>query len=359
MRKIIKRYSLPGTPPGTLAVDSLGSQTTTIRCVSYGADVYSEKVVTSVADEVPEPKKAATLWLHVQGAPSSTLLEQLGRRFDLHALALEDVQNTGQRPKFDAYDERYFIVVALPVITGGRVHTTQVSIFYGADFVVSIVNDDRDPFEPVRRRLRIANGPMQNSNAGYLLYALLDVVIDEGFPTLEALGERLDGLEDRVLAAPSQQLATDLHDIKRSLLILRRILWPQRDVINSLLRDETLPIDAHTRIYLRDCYDHSVQLIELIENYRDVATSIMDIYLSSINNRLNEVMRLLTVITTIFIPLTFIAGVYGMNFGNGNGDGSPLAMPELNWYYGYPFVLLLMAGIAGMMVVYFKRKGWF
>lgn len=359
MRKIIKRYSPPGTLPGTLAAQSLDGQTTTLRCVSYGVDHYSEKVVTSVADEVPDPKSVATLWLHVQGTPSSTLLEELGRRFDLHSLALEDVQNTGQRPKFDAYGEHYFIVVALPVITGDRVYTVQVSIFYGANFVVSIVNDDRDPFEPVRRHLMAANSQIRTFNGGYLLYTLLDVIIDEGFPTLEDLGERIDELEARVLAGPSPDLVTDLHDIKRSLLILRRILWPQRDVINSLLRDETLPIDDRTRVYLRDCYDHSVQLIELIENYRDVATSIMDIYLSSINNRLNEVMRLLTVITTIFIPLTFIAGVYGMNFGNGNNDGSPLAMPELNWYYGYPFVLLLMAGIAGMMVVYFKRKGWF
>ncbi|MGK2914397.1 MAG: magnesium/cobalt transporter CorA [Porticoccaceae bacterium] len=359
MKKIIKRYHTPGTAPGTLIQREQEGVAAQILLMVYTAETCSELEIRAIADCEPYRTPGSTLWIHLQGTPSANVLEELGSRFGLHALALEDVQNTGQRPKLDVFDQRYFMVAALPVIADDQVQTHQISIFYGDGFVISIANGGHDPFQPVRRRLHSHSTPMRTFGADHLLYALLDLIIDEAFPVLEQLGEKIDELEEEVLASPSRDDIERLHHIKRSLLILRRILWPQREIINALLREDALPLSDHTRIYLRDCYDHSIQLMELLESYRDMTASILDIYLSSINFRTNDVMRTLTVISTIFLPLTFIVGIYGMNFGNGNTGLSPFAMPELNAYYGYPSVIVVMVALTGIMLRYFKRKDWF
>jgi magnesium transporter len=280
----------------------------------------------------------------------------LGNLFGLHPLALEDVINTGQRPKADSYDEQLFVVMNLPTVSEqGEIETEQVSLFLGDGFLISFHRGDSRPFEPVVQRLRKHSGKIRERKADYLLYALLDVIIDLGFPVLEFFSEYIEDLEIELLENPGKETLAKIHQLKRELLMLRRMLWPQREVINNLLREELPQIRQETLPYLRDCYDHTIQIIDLIEVYREMTSSMMDVYLSSLSNRMNEVMKVLTVIATIFIPLTFIAGVYGMNFA---GD-SPWAMPELAWYYSYPVLWLIMLAIAGGMVVYFRRRNWF
>lgn len=359
MRKILKRYHPPGTPPGTLLPADEGAAPAHIRLLEYSAESCQEIAVRSLDECLPSLTTAAAHWIHIQGAPSPGTLQQLGQQFGLHPLALEDVQNTGQRPKFDPLPDHWFLIAALPRIQGDDVHIDQVSIFLGPRFLVTITSNREDPFEPIRRRLAADSSPIRGYPIGYLLYAVLDLVIDAGFPVLERLGEEIERQEEAVLDRPDRDTVAAIHRLRRNLLVLRRMLWPQRELVSAILREEHDLVDDHTRLYLRDCHDHAVQVMDLLENYRDMITSLMDIYLSSLSYRMNDVMRILTVIATIFMPLTFIAGVYGMNFGNGNPAASPFAMPELNWYLGYPFALGLMAATAGAMVLYFRRKGWF
>lgn len=384
MKRLLKRYHPPGTPPGTLLPSHTGAASALIIVTVYNQhDVdeqdfdelqFMDKCAAQESSANPKnvelkpthadkPESSSpptdTTWIHIQGTPSAEFLNSLGAQFNLHPLALEDVQNIGQRPKFDTYDHHHFIVAALPTVVDNQVQTAQISIFLSDNVVITLASCDHDPFAAIRRRLRAGGNNLRSQRGDYLLYALLDLVIDEGFPVLAILAQQLDDLEELVLTGPSRTAVQRIHEIKRELLVLRRMLWPQREVVNALLREETRFISAHTRTYLRDCYDHCVQVMDLMENYRDMASNVMDIYLTSISYKMNEVMRTLTVIATIFMPLTFLAGLYGMNFGNGNQAASPLAMPELNWYYGYPLVLALMALVALAMIFYFKIKKWF
>ena len=234
----------------------------------------------------------------------------------------------------------------------------QISFFLSGNYVITLQELPGDSFEKVRERIRQnQSGQIRKAGADYLLYALVDALIDEFFPVLESYGERIEELEDEVVAASrSPRRSRQVHRIKRDLLDLRRIAWPEREVISSLQREEAHLVRQETRVFLRDCYDHAVQVIDMIETYRDLAGGLLDVYLSSTSNRLNEVMKVLTIISTIFIPLNFIAGVYGMNFDR---QASPLNMPELGWYFGYPAVLTVMAVTGGLLALYFKRKGWF
>lgn len=359
MKKIVKRYHPPGTPPGTLLPAAAGTAPATERLIEYDLEGCREVRKRALKDCRTKTERGAITWLHLQGTPSPGQLQALGACFDLHPLALEDVQNTGQRPKFDPQPEHYFLIAALPRLDGDEVHIDQISLFLGPDFLVTIATGAADPFAPIRKRLQDETSLIRRNSVSYLLYAVLDLVIDAGFPVLEGLGERIEQLEEAVLDGPDRTLVAAIHQLRRNLLVLRRMLWPQRELISALLREHGRLIDAHTLTYLRDCQDHSVQVMDLLENYREMVTGLMDIYLSSLSYRMNDVMRTLTVFATLFMPLTFIAGVYGMNFGNGNPAAGPFAMPELNWYLGYPLALLLMAVLAGGMVLYFKRKGWF
>jgi magnesium transporter len=238
---------------------------------------------------------------------------------------------------------------------GGMLDTEQTTLFLAENALITFQEKPGDCFEPVRARLRQKRGQIRARKADYLAYSLLDAVTDAYFPVLEKYGERIEDLESQVIARPNPDLTTDIHRLKRDLLTLRRAVWPQREMINALARDTTPFIGEQTRVYLRDCYDHTVQLMDMVETYREIATSLTDIHLSGINTRLNEIMKVLTIIATIFIPLTFITGLYGMNF---QSEKSPLNMPELSWYWGYPYALTLMAAVAGGLVIYFIRKGW-
>lgn len=354
-----KRYHPPGTAPGTLVEHrDIERHPLCIRLIDYTGASFEERIAITAADCQPYLARPSITWIHVQGHPDSATLQTLAKLLDLHLLAMEDIANSGQRPKLERYDQQLFIVLSLPLLSGRHAEADQVSLFMGEHYIVSFHPGSTDPFEPVRKRLRDQSTRTRSRGADYLLYALIDVVIDQGFPLLERFGEQIEDLEIELLERPNQATLGRIHEIKRNLLLLRRMLWPQREVINLLLRDEHLLIDEETKLFLRDCYDHSIQIMDLLETYRDMAAGMMDVYLSSISHRLNEIMRVLTIIATLFIPLTFIVGVYGMNFGR-DEPRSPWAMPELDWYYGYPLVWLAMAGIVVGMVYYFKRKGWF
>jgi len=272
----------------------------------------------------------------------------------LHPLSLEDVLNTGQRPKFEDYEE-YDFVIMKELRLEESIQAEQISLFFGKGWIITLQEAPGDPFEPVRERLRKGKGRIRKAGADYLAYALIDALVDSAFPILEKLGDRIEMLERDVVGHPTRSTVREIYSVRRELLYLRRTAWPQRDLIHMLNRDESLLIAPETRIYLRDCYDHSVQILDLIETYRELAAGMLDVYLSSNSNRLNEVMKVLTVIATIFIPLTFITSLYGMNF---NTRISRWNMPELDWRYGYPIVLGLMAAIVAGLLVYFRRKKW-
>jgi magnesium transporter len=356
MALFTKHYHPPGTSPGSLRPHPQRAELPCrMRAVRYDREHIEVNEDCDCATAGGPVTDGRTTWLHVQGHPSTEQLTRIGETFGLHALALEDVHNTGQRPKVEEYDGQIFLVLALPRFDDGEIHIHQVSCFLAADFVLSFCDGPGDPFGPVLKRLRQSIGKIRGRGSDYLLYALADAIIDQGFPVLETLGLELEEIEERIVGHSGRETLARIHAVKRELILLRRLLWPQREVLNTLTHQERDLITDDTLVYLRDCYDHTIQIMDLLETYRDMGVSLLDIHLSSVSNRLNEVMRVLTVIATIFIPLTFIVGVYGMNFGN---PDSPWAMPELHWYYGYPLLWLLMIAIALGMLVFFRRRHW-
>ncbi|MGH8427243.1 MAG: magnesium/cobalt transporter CorA [Gammaproteobacteria bacterium] len=354
-------YRKPGTPPGTLKREAVAGEAAgapaRLSFIRYDAAEFDERSGITIEDcAVPEDAHGVT-WLHVQGTPTPELLERLGQIYGLHPLALEDVLNQGQRTKFEAYENQYFVVLNTPRReTNDELIVEQVNFFLGKSYVITLDESPNDRFEPIRQRLRNKR-MMRGRSADYLFYLLLDLIVDEGFPVLDALGERLEQVETDVLDNPTQELRNQIHYIKRELVLLRRAWWPQREVISSLIRDDDEEfLSETTRLYMRDCYDHSVRMIDFVETYREMASSLLDTYLSSVSQRMNDVMKALTIIATIFLPLTFVAGVYGMNFSH---EASPWNLPELTWRYGYFYALGVMALIVILMLIYFKRKRWF
>ena len=357
MSYFTKRYHPPGTSPGTLIEQHDQARIPfSLSLIDYTDETFAEKDMVAFEDCIPYLKSESITWIHAQGDPDADSLRNLGEMFDLHALSLEDILNTGQRPKMDSFDDQLFIIMSLPVLDQGRVDIEQVSLFVGKNYVISFHRGTLDPFEQIRNRLRKHSGKIRSRQADYLMYTLIDAITDKGFPVLEEFGNHIEQLEEEILYAPDKQTPRKLHELKRELLMLRRMLWPQREVLNLLIRDEFAVIDSSTLVYLRDCYDHTIQIMDLIESYRDMTASMFDVYLTSVSNRMNEVMKVLTVIATIFIPLTFITGIYGMNFDN---PDSPWSMPELHTYFGYPVVWIVMIVVTVGMGLYFKRKGWF
>lgn len=350
-----KKYHPTGTPPGTLGRRTT-SAVASLRLVAYSADELVEKQDVSPADVEPYLADRFKTWVHVEGHPDDEVLAELGALLGIHALALEDITNSGQRPKAELYADALFVIASMPVLDAGTVKIEQVSFVVRDQLLVSFCGFGFARFESVLTRLRGKTGRLRTQGVDFLMYTLLDIVIDEGFPVLEEFGAQLESLEAQVLDAASQRTLEQLHTIKREIILLRRVLWPQRDVINKLLRDEYEQVSADTYLYLRDCYDHTVQILEILETYREMTSGMLDIYLSMVSNRTNEIMRVLTVIATIFIPLTFITGVYGMNF---NRDVSKWNMPELDLPYGYVVLWLIMGGLVAAMFAYFRKRNWF
>jgi len=352
-----KRYHAPGTSPGTL-VERVPetAKPLSIQIIDYTDSEILETKASTVDELAVYLEKSTITWVHFSGYCSPDVLQQLGTLYGLHALALEDVNNVGQRPKIDSYEHKLFVILSRPILDDTGIHSEQISFFLGSNYVLSFYSGANDPFKNVRKRLQNHIGKIRGRKADYLLYTLVDTVVDEAFPLLESYGEFIEALDHEVLDNPTKSTLQKVHEAKRELLLIRRILWPQREIINTLIRDEDGMLEENTKIYFRDCYDHTIQTMELVEVYREVISNILEVYLSTLSHRTNEVMRVLTIIATIFIPLTFIVGVYGMNFGA--RSNSPWAMPELDWYFGYPLLCLVMLGVAGGMLYYFKRKHW-
>jgi magnesium transporter len=354
------RFPVPGTPPATLLKRVAGdTKPPTFRVVEYAPNFYEEHEYTRAGDVPDHPSDGHTRWIEMNGLSDTAALETFGQKFKLHPLTLEDTLNTGQRAKVEMYDDYLFIILHMVYHDlADRICTEQVSIFLRKGLVITIQEEpDYDVFDPIRERLRSGQGRLRGNGADYLAYALLDSVIDHVFPILEELGDIVESVEDDLLEKPNRTCALRIHEIKRLLTQLRRFVWPERDIVNHLMRDESGLVSSDTKVFLRDCYDHTVQIMDLVESYRDVASGLMEMYLSAIGLRTNEIMRVLTVISSIFIPLTFVAGVYGMNFDYAGGN-MPLNMPELHHPHGYLVCMAVMAIIAVGQVIFFRRKGW-
>ena len=348
-----KRRAPPGSPPGTLAHDP-SAHSPVIRAIAYGPDSMEEQDITDVDDLQGFLKGWPVTWVNVDGLADQKIIRHLGKIFDIHDLALEDIVNLHQRPKVEEYDDHIFIVTKMGSIQAPAAHE-QVSLFLGKNYVLTFQECPGDAFEPVRERLHSQRGEIRKAGADYLAYALIDAVIDGYFPILEHYGDLVEDAEDAVLLNPGIDLVTHLHSLRRDLFNLRRAIWPQRDMINVLIRDSSPLISESTHVYLRDCYDHTVQLLDLTETYREITAGLFELYLSSVSTKMNEVMKFLTLIATVFIPLGFIAGLYGMNF---DPKASPWNMPELGWAWGYPFALALMSAVGLGLVYLFYRRGW-
>lgn len=295
------------------------------------------------------------VWLHLQGSPGPEQLRALGEAFGLHPLALEDVRHRGQRPKLDYFEDHAVIILNQPQLDGDAVQLEQFNLFVHPHFVISVHSGETDPFDPIRQRMRSTNRNFNRLGAPYLAYTLMDVVVDQAFPLMEQLGDRIEDLEETVLSQPNHSTLSRIHALRRELLVLRRQLWPTRDVITRLMRDDQDPFGPDMMPWLRDVHDHTIQIMDLLESYRDMASSLIEAYLSAVNQRSNDVIRVLTIIATIFIPLTFIVGIYGMNFDH---PESPWSMPELYTYYGYPILIGLMLAIVLGMLYIFRRRRW-
>lgn len=351
-------YDKQGSMPGTLDIEKDAPQPEIIL-IDYNEAERTRLQLDNPEDCIPYLDTESVSWVDVLGLGSEEVLKRLGKVFKLHPLVLEDIVNVPQRPKVEDYENQLVIITHMVLLkeNSGGFWKEQVSFVLGRHYLLTVQEEpSRDCFQPVRDRIRFSKGTIRKQKSDYLVYTLIDSIIDGFFPVLEAYGEQIEELEDEVVVNPTRNTIKKIYQIRRELLALRRAIWPQRDAINTLIRDGSDLISPEVQIYLRDCYDHAVQVMDMVETYRELTSGLMDIYLSSVGNKMNEIMKLLTVISTIFIPLTFIAGVYGMNF---NTEKSPLNMPELNWYWGYPVCLALMLAIAIGLVFFFWRRGWF
>ncbi|MCA2941212.1 MAG: magnesium/cobalt transporter CorA [Microcystis sp. M113S1] len=345
-------YDEPGSEPGTLIIEP-DAKPSRIILIDYDEDNAIRKVDITPNACAPYIGTNTVSWMDIQGLGSETVLKQVGEIFNLHPLLLEDVVNVPQRPKLEDYNNQLLVIshmVRLKEDESGF-DTEQVSFVLGKRYLLSFQEEElQDCFEIVRDRIRTSQGRVRKSGADYLTYLLLDTIIDGYFPVVEHYEDRIEALEDVIISNPDRDTMQEIYDVRRELLALRRLIWPMRNVLNLLMRDHHGIVSDEVQIYFRDSYDHVIQILEIIEAYRELAASLMDVYMSTMGNKLNEIMKFLTVISTIFIPLTFIVGVYGMNFEN---------MPELKGEWSYFMVWLVMLGVAGGLIFYFWRKGWF
>lgn len=353
MAKLFKRRSKqPGLPPGTLVADpEHKTEKIRITVFDYDEKQFQEKECASIEETFAFRDTATVTWINIDGLHDTAIIQKIGDHFGIHSLVLEDILHTTQRPKFEEFDDHLFVVLKMLHCEGedGRTDAEQVSLILGRNFVLSFQERPGDVFDPIRDRIRNAKGRIRRMDADFLAYALCDAIVDNYFTILEKLGERIEGMEETLVTNPDPSVLRTIHGLKQETVLLRKSVWPLREAISGLQRTEVKLIKKQTHIYLRDVYDHTIQVIDTIEAFRDITTGLQDLYLSSISNRMNEIMKVLTIISTIFIPLTFVAGLYGMNFKH---------IPELGWPYGYAFVWGVMLVIAGIMFVYFRRKKW-
>ncbi len=354
------RKNKPGSVPGIASHELAQMESSAgarITCIDYGPDC----VVVNEVQNVPafitshRPLWSAVRWINVDGLADLTIVRALAEKYHLHPLAVEDILQIPQRPKVDAYESegelqaRLFVLMRMMELRDGQLYTEQVSMFVGRKTLLTFQEQPGDIWDPIRQRIRNPASRVALLDAGFLAHALIDAVVDQGFPILEHFGDRLEIIEDLVLQNPTLDTFQEIHRIKRELLLLRRSVWPMREVVLRLQREPHECLSDETRVYLRDVYDHAVQIIDMVETYREIGTGLTETYMNAMSNRMAEVMKVLTVISTVFIPLTFLAGVYGMNFRH---------FPEIEWRHGYTAFWTLSGSIAVGMLVWFRRKGW-
>ena len=353
MAKHVKKRSLKtGLPPGSLIYVGDHSGDIEMECIEYDRERLVEHRVTAEQIVAARGESPQRIWINIEGIHNPSNLEKIGNAYGLHSLTMEDILNTDQRPKLEHYDSYLFLVLKMLRYDAAseEVIIEQVSLILGDGYVISLQEGIKgDVFDPVRERLRNPNARIRTLGSDFLCYSLIDAVVDNYFNILETIGEQVEDLEMRLLENPTAETLQAIHRLKRELIFLRKSVWPLREVIAALLRHESSLVAEATVPFLRDVYDHTIQVIDTVETYRDMLSGMIDIYMSSMSNRMNEVMKVLTIIATVFIPLTFVAGVYGMNFE---------FMPELHWRYGYLFAWMLMVSIGGGFLLYFRRKKW-
>lgn len=349
-----RKFTDTGAPPGEFVRPSVHVEPRVLAMSYAGEQLEERQLAPAEAKAVQPPPPGRVTWIDVQGLGDGSLVQDLGATFGLHGLALADVVNTGQRPKVEDYDDGLFFVVRMAALEDGRVSFEQVSLFLQGQVVLSFQERPGDCFDPLREHIRAARSKLRQSGADYLVCMLLDFVVDGYFPVLEEYGERLEEIEAAVVADPTPDLLGDIYAIKRDLLAFRRAVWPLRDALSRLLRGEEPALSDSVLPYLRDTTDHVMQVVDVVETHREIASSLVDVYLSGVGQRTNETMRVLTVIATIFIPLTFLAGVFGMNFDT----SKPGNMPELSMPYGYVLFWIVCVVLLVVLLVVFRRRGW-
>jgi magnesium transporter len=353
MAKLIKgRSKKVGLPPGTLIhIGAKKTERPRITIIDYDEIHFEEREVKAIEECFLFKDKPTVTWINVDGLHQIEIFEKLGECYGFHPLVLEDILNTDQRPKMEDYGNYIYIVLKMlnDQEKNKQIEAEQISLILGPNFIFSFQESEGDIFHQIRDRIRKDRGRIRKMGADYLAYALLDAIVDHYFIILEKLGEKIESLEEELVTNPKTQTLKEIHHLKREMIFLRKGVWPLREVISGLERGESSLIQKTTGIYFRDVYDHTIQVIDTVETFRDMLSGMFDIYLSSISNRLNVVMKVLTMIATVFMPLTFIAGIYGMNFKY---------MPELEWRWGYPFIWLIMVLIGISMLVYFRKKKW-
>ena len=348
-----QRSKKAGLPPGSLVhIGEKKGDKARVAILDYDEAHVQEKEAETIEECFVFRDQPTVTWIDVDRIDHVETIEKLGGCYGLHPLVLEDILNTDQRPKMEDYDSYSFIVLKMLYYRdqSGQVDAEQVSLILGKNFVLSFQEGkEGDVFGPLRDRIRSGKGRIRKMGADYLAYAMIDAIVDHYFIILERLGERIESLEEALVAQPTTGMLKEIYSLKREMIYLRKAVWPLREVISSLTRGDSPLILESTRIYLRDVYDHTIQVIDTIETFRDMVSGMLDIYLSSVSNRLNAVMKVLTIIATVFMPLTFLAGVYGMNFKH---------MPELEWTWSYPALWGVMIAIGVVMLVYFRKKKW-
>lgn len=341
-----------GLPPGALVhIGEKRLEETRISIIDYDQAQFQEKEVEKIEECFPLKDKPTVTWINIEGIHELQVIEEVGKHFNIHPLVLEDILNTGHRPKVEDFGDYIFIILKMLHCDekDDEIEAEQLSIVLGSNFVISFRESGGDVFDPIRERIRDAKGRLRKTGADYLAYCIVDAVVDSYFMILEKLGEDIDSLEEESVTEPTQETLRRIHALKREMVFLRKSVWPLREVISTLERGDSSLIHESTGIYFRDVYDHTIQVMDTVESFRDMLSGMHDTYLSNVSNRMNAVMKVLTIIATIFIPLTFVAGIYGMNFR---------FMPELEWRWGYSLVLAVMAVIAVSMVIYFRKRKW-
>jgi magnesium transporter len=352
-RRLKIRSTKAGLPPGSLVhIGEKLSETTKITLIDYNGDYLAEKNIQNMDELLAVKDKPTVSWIHIDGIHDTRVLEQLGAVFGLHPLILEDILNTDQRPKMEDLGDYIFIVLKRfcnICDQNNDITSEQISVILGPNYVISLQEKEEDILNPIRDRIRTGKGRIRKAGADYLAYSIIDIILDSYFSILETLGEEIDLEEEALLSNPAGRTLQAIQHLKRDMIFLRKSVWPLRETISALERSESPLIQESTGIYLKDIYDHAIQVLDTVETYRDMLSGMIDIYLSSLSNRMNQVMKVLTVIATIFMPMTFLAGVYGMNFKH---------FPELEWRWGYPLFWTVNLAIAVVMLILFKRKKW-